>query len=196
VSVLFPTRRADVRLVGRTVYLVLHVPVYLLLAGVASLAALALFAIPQNWSLFTDLVIGGSLSLGSRLRLVLELLPFVGTSFTPAQGLVLVVAAVLAGLNIALATYHLREHRVSLKAGTGSLGGIVLGTLGAGCAACGTAILAGLLSLVGAAGVLTVLPLEGLEIAILAVVFIGLSMWWLADGMRGGEIAGCPVEPP
>lgn len=192
----FPTRPADVRLVGRTVYLVLHVPVYLLLAGVASLAALALFAIPQNWALFTDLVIGGSLPLGARVRLVLELLPFVGTSFTPTQGLVLVVAAVLAGLNIALATYHLREHRVSLTVGTGSLGGIVLGTLGAGCAACGTAILAGLLSLVGAAGVLTVLPLEGLEIAILAVGFIGLSMWWLADGMRGGEIAGCPVEPP
>ncbi len=181
---------------ARTIHLVLRVPAYLVLAFVASLAALAIFAIPQNWSLFVDLVLSGTLPVAARARLVLELLPFVGTSFTIAQGLVLVVAAVLAGLNIALATYHLREHRVSLRAGSGSVGGIILATLGAGCAACGTAILAGLLSLVGAAGILTVLPLEGLEIALLAVGFIGLSIWWLADGMRGGEIAGCPVEPP
>lgn len=192
----FPTRRVDWRLMGRTVHLVLRVPAYLLLAVVASLAALALFAIPQNWALFVDLVVGGSLPLSARARIVLELLPFVGTSFTLAQGAVLVVAAVLAGVNITLATYHLREHRVSLRAGSGSFGGIVLGTLGAGCAACGTAVLAGLLSLVGAAGILTVLPLDGLEIAILAVAFIVLSIWWLADGMRGGEIAGCPVDPP
>lgn len=192
----FPTRRQDWHLMGRTIYLVLHVPTYLVLAVVASVGALALFAIPQNWVLFLDVVVGGHLPVVSRLRLLLELMPFIGTSFTLAQGLVLLVAAVLAGLNIALATYHLREHRVSLRAGSGSLGGLVLGTLGAGCAACGTAVLAGLLSLVGAAGVLTLLPLEGLEIALLAVVFIALSIWWLADGMRGGEIAGCPVDPP
>jgi hypothetical protein len=181
---------------GRTVYLVVQVPAYLLLALVASLAALALFAVPQNWTLFVDVVLGGALSPEARVTLFLELLPFVGTSFSPVQGLVLVLAAVLAGLNIALATYHFREHRVSLRAGSGSIGGLVLGTLGAGCAACGTAVLAGLLSLVGAAGLLTVLPLEGLEIALLAVLFIALSIWWLADGMRGGEIAGCPVDPP
>ena len=192
----FPTRQRDWHLMGRTIYLVLRVPAYLVLAVLASLASLALFSIPQNWALFLDVVVGGQLPLDSRAMLLLELLPFVGTSFTVAQGLVLVLAAVLAGLNIALATYHFREHRVSLSAGSGSIGGLVLGTLGAGCAACGTAVLAGLLSLVGAAGVLTILPLEGLEIAFLAVVFIGLSIWWLADGMRGGEIAGCPVDPP
>lgn len=192
----FPTRRSDWHLMGRTLYLVLQVPTYLVLAVLASSGALVLFAVPQNWSLFTDVVVGGTLPLASKVAIFLELLPFVGTSFKLAQGVVIVVAAILAGLNIALVTYHFREHRVSLSAGSGSIGGLVLGTLGAGCAACGTAVLAGLLSLVGAAGVLTVLPLEGLEIALLAVVFIGLSIWWLADGMRGGEIAGCPVEPP
>lgn len=191
-----PTHRRDWHLMGRTVYLVLQVPAYLVLALLASVSALALFAVPQNWALFVDVVVGGSLPLAARLTLFLELLPFVGTSFSTVQGLVLVLAAVLAGLNIALATYHLREHRVSIRAGSGSVGGLVLGTLGAGCAACGTAVLAGLLSLVGAAGLLTVLPLEGLEIALLAVLFIALSIWWLADGMRGGEIAGCPVDPP
>ena len=191
-----PTSTGDARLVGRTIRLVLQVPSYFALAAVASIGALAVFAIPQNWTLFVDVVLGGQLPLGDRLRVTLELLPFLGTSFTIEQELVLTAAAALAGLNIALATYHFREHRVSVRAGTGSLSGIILGTLGAGCAACGTAILAGLLSLVGAAGLLTALPLEGLEIAFVSILFIGLSIWWLADGMRGGEIAGCPVDPP
>ena len=96
-------------------------------------------------------------------------------------------------LDIAFVTYHLREHGLSVKEGGGSAAGVVLGVLGAGCAACGSAILVGLLSLVGATGLLTLLPFEGLEFTALAVGVLVLSMYWLADGMRGGEIRGCPV---
>ncbi len=191
-----PTSSEDLRLVGRTIRLVVQIPTYALLAILATVLSLVVFAVPQNWALFMDVVVGGALPLLDRLTILAQLLPFVGTSFTFAQEVVLLVAASLAGLNIALATYHFREHQVSLRSGSGTLGGLVLGTLGAGCAACGTAILAGLLSLVGAAGLLTTLPLEGLEIALVAVLVIGMSIWWLADGMRGGQIAGCPVDPP
>ena len=108
----------------------------------------------------------------------------------------LVLAAALIGANVALAVYHLREHGLSVRRGSGSLGGVLLGTLGAGCAACGSALIAGLLGLVGAAGLLTLLPLDGLEFALLALLVVVLSTYWLAEGMRGGEINGCPVDVP
>ncbi len=38
------------------------------------------------------------------------------------------------------------------------------------------------------------LPLDGLEFAFLALVVITLSLHWLADGMRGGMVNGCPVD--
>lgn len=191
-----PTDTDDLRLLGRTVRLVLSGPGYAAGAVAAALAALVLFTVPQNWTLFVDLVIGGSLPLASRLSILVELFPFVGQAYTAGQGAVLVLAAALSGIDVAMAVYHLREHRVSLRTGAGGVAGLVLGTLGAGCAACGTAILAGLLSFLGAAGLLTALPLEGLEVTLLAVAVIALSIWWLADGMRGGEIRGCPVDPP
>jgi len=72
---------------------------------------------------------------------------------------------------------------------------VILGALGAGCAACGSAVLAGVLSLVGASGLALLLPLDGVEFAALASVALVLSMYWLADGMRGGSIDGCPVDP-
>jgi hypothetical protein len=50
------------------------------------------------------------------------------------------------------------------------------------------------LSLFGASGLVLLLPLGGLELSILAVVALLLSTYWLADGMRGGEIRGCPVD--
>jgi hypothetical protein len=48
--------------------------------------------------------------------------------------------------------------------------------------------------LFGVGSSLLFLPLDGLEFALAALVVLTLSIHWLADGMRGGEVAGCPVE--
>jgi hypothetical protein len=40
----------------------------------------------------------------------------------------------------------------------------------------------------------TLLPLEGQEFSVLAIVVVVLSIYWIADGMRGGEINGCPID--
>jgi uncharacterized membrane protein YdfJ with MMPL/SSD domain len=189
-----PTRRRDWRLMGRTARLVLTIPGYAALAAVAALVALSLFVLSLNVTLVQDLVIGGSLPLAGRLTILVEQYPFVGTSFGPLQGLLLYVVAVLTGIDVAMAIYHFREHGVSVREGSTSAVGVILGTLGAGCAACGSAILLGLLSLLGVSTSLLFLPLDGLEFALGALVVITLSIYWLADGMRGGMINGCPVD--
>jgi hypothetical protein len=194
-GVRLPTRRDDWRLLARTARLVLSIPAYAAVALVASLVALTLFVVSQNLTLVLDTVVGGSLPTSNRLAILAGLYPFLGGVYGLVAGTVLVVLAVLVGTDLAMVGYHVRRHGLSLRDGGGGAVGLVLGTLGAGCAACGTAILAGLLSLVGATGALTLLPLEGLELSLLAMVAVVLSMYWLADGMRGGEVAGCPVDP-
>ena len=193
-GVRLPTRGRDWRLMGRTARLVLTLPTYAALAVLASVASLTAFVVSLNVPLVLNLVVGGSLDLAGRLTILTELYPFVGTSFTPPQGLLLIAVALLTGVDIAMATYHFREHGLDLQQGGAGAAGVVLGTLGAGCAACGSAVLLGLLSLVGVTGGLLFLPLEGLEFALGAVVVLTLSIYWLADGMRGGEINGCPVD--
>lgn len=189
-----PTGRDDWRLIGRTARLVLSVPSYGGFGLAAAVAALTLFVGSLNVPLVADLVVGGTLPLAGRLRILLELYPFVGTSFGPVQGVLLLLVAALTGVNVAVAVYHFREHGVRLRSGGTSAAGVLLGTLGAGCAACGSAVLLGLLGLFGVSTSLLLLPLDGLEFAVLALVVITLSLYWLADGMRGGEIAGCPVD--
>jgi hypothetical protein len=174
---------------GRTARLVLGGPVYALVAVVAATVALTGFVLSQNLP-FTATALAGRVPATA----LFELYPFVGTSYGPVTGTVVVFVAVLVGVDVALLAYHVREHRLSAEGGGGSLLGVVLGTVGAGCAACGSAILAGVLSLFGAAGLVTLLPLDGLEFAVLALVALVCSIHWLADGMRGGEIRGCPVD--
>lgn len=183
-----PTRADDWRLMGRTARLVLGIPAYAVVGVVAASVALTGFVLSQNLALARSVLAGRVPA-----SVLPELFPFVGTSYGPLAGGIVVLVALLVGVDIALVAYHVREHRLSAGSG-GSVVGVVLGTLGAGCAACGSAVVAGLLSLVGVAGLVTLLPLDGLEFALLALVTLVLSIHWVASGMRGGEIRGCPVE--
>ncbi|PSQ42611.1 hypothetical protein BRD07_03275 [Halobacteriales archaeon QS_9_68_42] len=178
----------------RTARLVLSVPTYAAVALLASGVGLSLFVFSLNLPL-VELALMGTLPTSARFTILANLYPFVGSAFDPIQGGLLVAVAVLFGVDTAMVTYHLREHGVSLSGGGGSALGAVLGALGAGCAACGSVLLIGVLSLFGVSASLLFLPLDGLEFALLALVALLLSMFWVADGMRGGRVAGCPVDP-
>jgi hypothetical protein len=189
-----PTAGDDWRLMVHTARLVVSAPAYAAVAALAAALSLSLFVLSLNVRFVLDVVVGGTLPLGTRAAILAELYPFVGASFAPVQGALLLVVAAMTGVNVAMAAYHFLEHGVSIREGSTSALGVLLGTLGAGCAACGSAVLVGLLSVLGVQASLLFLPLEGLEFALLAVVVLLLSVYWLAEGMRGGEINGCPVD--
>lgn len=189
-----PTAARDWRLVGRTTRLVLGIPAYAAWALLLSVIALSVFSLSQNLPV-VSFALSGTVSAGSGLRILLDQFPVLGPRYDLVTGSALLAIAGLVGVNLALVTYHVREHGLSAEGGGGSAFGVFLGLLGAGCAACGSAILAGVLSLFGVAGLGTVLPFEGLEFSAVALVVLLLSTYWLAEGMRGGEIRGCPVDP-
>ncbi len=189
-----PTSARDWRTLARTLRLVLTIPRYAVGALVAAVATMTLFVLTQNLAFAEFALTGQGLSVADRLTLLGELYPFVGTIYGPTFSVALTVLAVLVGANLALTAYHVREHGLSGGESAGGVFGVALATLGSGCAACGAALLSGVLSLVGAAGLVTALPLEGLEVAIVAGLVLLLSTHWIAQGLRGGRINGCPVD--
>ncbi|MDY6765721.1 MAG: hypothetical protein SV377_08640 [Halobacteria archaeon] len=193
-SIKIPTRTNDWRLMFLTSRLVLTIPLYAVVAVVTALISLSFFVLSQNFELFVNVILFGDLSLSDRILVLSRQYPFIGGVYPPLEGGLLVIIATMFGIDLALLAYHFREHGVSVRSGSGSGLGLVLGALGAGCAACGTVILAGLLSFFGVAGALTLLPFHGLEFSVLAVMVLLLSIYWVADGMRGGEIKGCPID--
>ncbi|MFB6074635.1 MAG: hypothetical protein ABEJ89_06455 [Haloarculaceae archaeon] len=187
-----PTRRDDWRLVGQTVVRVLSRPGYAAVAVVSGVLALTLFTALNNLGL-VGYALSSDLAPGLKAELLLNLYPFVSPAYTFTTSVTIALVSVVAGINGALGVYHFREHRVRVRDSGGSVVGVLIATVGAGCPACGTAIVAGLLSTFGASGLLSVLPFEGAGISALAVAVLLLSTYWLADGMRGGDVEGCPV---
>lgn len=189
-----PTRRDDLRLVGRTVRHVLSGPLYAVLALVASFVTLLTIVVAQNVSLVRDLVVFGPLPLDARAEILLFMLPFVGRGTDALTGTGMIVTSLLVGVNLSMLGYHLNEQGLSLVHSSGSVTGVVLGTMGAGCAACGAAISSAILGLFGAAGIIAYLPFEGLEFLLTAIVFVPLSTFWLVKGIEYGEDEACPVD--
>lgn len=189
-----PIRGRDWRLMGRTISSILRIPLYAALATIGASGSLSVFVFSRNFDLLVNVILLGELSLTSRLSVFVELYPLAGNAYTLPASLLLIATAALVGIDIGLLAYFLHTQQFTFRDGSGSLTGVVLGTLGAGCASCGSALLAGLLSLFGAGGALTLFPLDGLELTLVALVVLVLSIYWMVEGLRGVEIRGCPVE--
>jgi len=188
-----PTTVGDWRRMGRTVRLVLSRWTYALFVVVVTVLALTVFSLTQNFWFLVDVLGFEFLSVEDRVYIALDQFPLVGTQFDQIQSLLLYTVAILTGVNLTLAVYHVREHGLDLRTGGAGTLGTIFTVLGAGCAACGSAMLVGLLSLFGASSALLVLPLKGVEMLVVALVLLVLSIYWLAEGLRGGVIHGCPV---
>lgn len=189
-----PTSRADWRLLARTVRLVLGHPSYAAIAILAGLLAAMLMAVSLHLQFAVDVLGTDGISVQLKFGIVLSMLPFVGSQGSAIQGIALYAIAALAGASIAVLAANRIERDGQADGGGESAASVVVALLGAGSAACGPAMLAGVAGILGLDGVLATLPFHGLEGSMLAAVVLVLSTYWLADGMRGAEIRGSPVD--
>lgn len=190
-----PTARSDWRRIGRDVGTVLSQPRWLSLALLGALLTTTLFVAATTPVYVQTVVLGGDLSLAERVEAALAVFPLVGTAGVPTSEALLYVLAGVAGTNLAVLGHHLSHDRVRLAGSTGSVVGVLLGTLGAGCAACGVVVAAGVLTALGVTAGLAALPWEGTELLVLAIGVNVLSLHWLVDGGRARDVDGCPVDP-
>ncbi len=166
-------------------------PVYLFLTAFLSLASLSLFVVSGNLSFFLDFVLTGGASLGRRLSALVSLYPFSGDGFTSGSGTALLAVSVLLAANVSLFVYHFTDGG-SVRGGGGSAAGGFLGVLGAGCAACGSALLATVFGVSASAGLLASLPLHGVEIALLAGAVLLLVLHWTSQAVSAD--AACEIQ--
>lgn len=126
-------------------------------------------------------VVTSSAPFFDKIALLGTLYGSIGSNFTIVSATYTILIALLFGMQVALLSYYItkaRSHsselnRVSLT----SLGGLLSGVFGIGCAACGSFLLTSMLAVVGAGGLLALLPFGGEEFGVLGVALLLYSMY-------------------
>ena len=153
----------------------------LLATGIALVIFVSAVLLPST-SLLTKILPDHEITIGAKTNLVVSLLGSIQTNFTILSASYTIAIAILFGINVVLFIHYIRKQKtgVSKINGAAGIGGLVSGIFGIGCAACGTFILTWILGLVGAAGLLSFLPLGGEEFGIIGVVLLILSIRMIA----------------
>jgi len=161
---------------------------YILLAAIVALATFTVAILLPNTKLVFQVVPDATIALGAKLRLLFSLFGSIQTNFTVVSAAYTIAIAVLFGINIALFAYYIRSRRSATAAGgtnaAAGIGGVVSGMFGIGCAACGTFILTWVLGFIGAAGLISFLPLGGEEFGILGVLLLSFSVYMVAQKVQ------------
>lgn len=168
-------------------------PAYVVLALVVSASAFVLAVWLPNIRLVAGVVSSPDVPFVSKIQLPLSLLGSIGTNFTPLSATYTIVIAILFGMYIAMITYFLRRRIKEVGqsgVATGFLG-IASGVLGVGCAACGSFLLTSL-TLVGAGGILTLLPLGGSEFGIIGAILLAVAIYMTAKKIVDPQV--CKIE--
>jgi hypothetical protein len=153
-------------------------PVYILIALAVSFTIFAFATWLPNLRLISDVVSSSSVILSDKFMLLVSLLGALSTNFTWLSGSVTVIISILLGVYVAMLSYFFR-HRVIEAKEAGTVTGILglfSAMLGVGCAACGSFLFSGALSVVGAAGLLALLPLGGEEFGLIGIILLLISV--------------------
>ena len=186
-------------MVGRALAQVFSEGWYVLLAAITALITFVLTTWLGNLGLIWQIATSEWLPLADKAGILAALVGSIGTNFTLFSASTAIAIAVLFGLNIAVMTYDFRERRMrTMQSGqvvtAASLGGLLSGLFGIGCAACGTFVLSPVLAFFGIGTFAAALPFGGEEFGALGVGMLSLSLILCAKKIGQPMICQLPVE--
>lgn len=172
---------------------------YILIAVVVALVVFVFATWLPNLGLIWKITVSHSVPLLDKAKILASLVGSIQTNFTVFSALYTIAIAVLFGLNAAMVTYYVKlRKRQSRQMGqadaAAGLGGLASGFFGIGCAACGTFVLAPILSFVGATGLIALLPFDGQEFGVFGVGMLGFSIFLAAKKIREPLVCPVPAE--
>ncbi|OGG29410.1 hypothetical protein A2971_03930 [Candidatus Gottesmanbacteria bacterium RIFCSPLOWO2_01_FULL_46_21] len=144
-------------------------PKYVALSVAVIIAVIAFAAWLPNLHLITRTMTSSTMTLWQKTNLLTSLLGSLQTNFTPLSRAVTFISAGLAGMQVSLLVYYLRQTaRLQQSMGMSALG-VATSMLGVGCASCGSVVLTSLIGFGSATAVLGFLPFKGQEFGFLGI---------------------------
>ena len=158
-------------------------PSYSVVAFVGMILALGIALWALNVDLLRFVLFESGVNASMKIEFFFGVYQSLFSEINSFQSMVLITFGVLFGLNLALLVYVLKRRfrqQKSLKGSGSSMTGLVLATIGGGCAACGVSILAPLFATAGITSVGFIRNI-GLAAAILGIIIILYSASRLSE---------------
>lgn len=127
----------------------------------------------------------------ARLKILWTALGVFATNFTLASQIMIVVVAMLSGVNIAMLIFYFKRAAMQRASGASALG-LVIGTFGVGCSACGSVVLSSVFGVTTASALVSWLPFRGVEFGSLSLMLILGSIYIIAKKIHSP--AACPMK--
>lgn len=159
---------------------------FVALAVVTSAVIFVLAVWLPNLGLIARVIGDSGIPLATKVQIPINFLGSIRTNFSVLSASYTIAIAILFGINLAMIAYYIQKRKnIMREAGVAAhFGGFMSGVLGVGCAACGSFILSAL----GAAGAVALLPLKGAEFGILSVGLLGVSLFSLSRKIKSPMI--------
>lgn len=124
--------------------------------------------------------ISSSFPMQDKMGIFFSLLLGLFTAFSPLDSTIVILSALLVGVNMFLVirTIYTIEQNGKLRLSIG--GATLLGLVSAGCSSCGFSIL----SILGLSASLSFVPFHGLSLHILSLGFLLFSSWYMLKKLR------------
>ena len=180
--------------VSRVVWTSLQLPWVALSAISITFLVFSFTVLIQNRLLIVAVLNESTATIREKIVFVSSLYGSILTNFSIFSAVTTITIAILFGINFALLGLYIstvRSVKGSISAGSSSLGGLISGLLGIGCAACGTFILSTALASFGAGGLLMILPFRGEELGLIGIGLLTYSIIIIAKKLQNPYI--CPV---
>ncbi len=159
-----------------TIARVLTKPMYLGLAVIVSLSIVAFASWLPNLHLITRTMTSSDMTIWEKTNLLTSLLGSLQTNFTALSRLVTFTSAGLAGVQVSLLSYYLRQTtKLQQSIGMSALG-VVTSMLGVGCASCGSVVLTSLIGFGSTTALLGILPFRGQEFGLIGIAILLLAI--------------------
>ena len=165
--------------VARVIWILLRRPWVAFSAVSITFLVFSFTVLIQNRLLIVTVLNEPNATISEKIVFVGSLYGSILTNFSVFSAVITITIAVLFGINLALLGFYIltvRSVRGSISAGSSSVGGLVSGLFGIGCAACGTNILSTVLTSFGAAGLLMILPFRGEELSLIGIGLLTYSI--------------------
>jgi len=168
-------------------------PSYISLAVVVSFLIFFVSIWLSNFGLLKLTLTSKIFSLSTKFKILYTSLESIRTNFTPLSGVLIVLLAIMVGINIAMLVYYFKKKSALEKTAGTSVFGIIAGFLGIGCASCGSVLITSLIGVGATAGILRFFPLAGAEFSILGVVIVAWSTYLVAQKIHSPLACDIPM---